>query len=204
MKLPLLSEVYPFSDRLAELHHGWTEGKLFKRTFEAESIQKQIVLVNSFLREQGFDIILAPDVFNVENSYEEGDFIFHKNLIGPNQIVLVYEQPLGFNPLNEMMKFLNSFRSERDWKKFHTSKNLSMAIGSEAGELIDLFLWDREKDVDEDKVKNELADIVTYCLYLANNYGIDLFDAVIDKTIENDKKYPVDKSKGVAKKYTEL
>jgi NTP pyrophosphatase (non-canonical NTP hydrolase) len=204
MKLPLLSEVYPFSDRLAELHHGWTEGKLFKRTFEAESIQKQIVLVNSFLREQGFDIILAPDVFNVENSYEEGDFIFHKNLIGPNQIVLVYEQPLGFNPLNEMMKFLDSFRSERDWKKFHTSKNLSMAIGSEAGELIDLFLWDREKDVDEDKVKNELADIVTYCLYLANNYGIDLFDAVIDKTIENDKKYPVDKSKGVAKKYTEL
>lgn len=193
MKLPLLSEVYPFSDRLAELHHGWTEGKLFKRTFEAESIQKQIVLVNSFLREQGFDIILAPDVFNVENSYEEGDFIFHKNLIGPNQIVLVYEQPLGFNPLNEMMKFLDSFRSERDWKKFHTSKNLSMAIGSEAGELIDLFLWDREKDVDEDKVKNELADIVTYCLYLANNYGIDLFDAVIDKTIENDKKYPVDK-----------
>jgi NTP pyrophosphatase (non-canonical NTP hydrolase) len=204
MKLPLLSEVYPFSDRLAELHHGWTEGKLFKRTFEAESIQKQIVLVNSFLREQGFDIILAPDVFNVENSYEDGDFIFHKNLIGPNQIVLVYEQPLGFNPLNEMMKFLDSFRSERDWKKFHTSKNLSMAIGSEAGELIDLFLWDREKDVDEDKVKNELADIVTYCLYLANNYGIDLFDAVIDKTIENDKKYPVDKSKGVAKKYTEL
>jgi NTP pyrophosphatase (non-canonical NTP hydrolase) len=193
MKLPLLSEVYPFSDRLAELHHGWTEGKLFKRTFEAESIQKQIVLVNSFLREQGFDIILAPDVFNVENSYEDGDFIFHKNLIGPNQIVLVYEQPLGFNPLNEMMKFLDSFRSERDWKKFHTSKNLSMAIGSEAGELIDLFLWDREKDVDEDKVKNELADIVTYCLYLANNYGIDLFDAVIDKTIENDKKYPVDK-----------
>ena len=140
MKLPLLAEVYPFSDRLAELHHGWTEGKLFKRTFEAESIQKQIVLVNSFLREQGFDNILAPDVFNVENSYEEGDFIFHKNLIGPNQIVLVYEQPLGFNPLNEMMKFLDSFRSERDWKKFHTSKNLSMAIGSEAGELIDLFL----------------------------------------------------------------
>jgi NTP pyrophosphatase (non-canonical NTP hydrolase) len=103
-----------------------------------------------------------------------------------------------------MLKFLDYFRNARDWKKFHTSKNLSMAIGSESGELIDLFLWDREKDVDEDKVKNELADIVTYCLYLANNYGIDLFDAVIDKTIENDKKYPVDKAKGSAKKYNKL
>jgi NTP pyrophosphatase (non-canonical NTP hydrolase) len=204
MKLPLLSKVYPFSARLAELHHGWTEGKFFKRTFEAESIKEQIDLVNNFLNEQGFDIILAPDVFDDESSYEEGDFIFHKNLIGHNQIVLVYEQPLGLNPLEGVIKFLDHFRNARDWKKFHTSKNLSMAIGSEAGELMDLFLWDREKDVDEDKVKNELADIVTYCLYLANNYSIDLFDAVVDKTIENDKKYPVDKAKGSAKKYNKL
>jgi NTP pyrophosphatase (non-canonical NTP hydrolase) len=204
MKLPLLSAVYPFTPRLAELHNGWSEGKYFKRAFHADTLQGQIDLINIFLNEQGFDIFLEANFFDNESLYEEGNFIFLRNLTGFNQIVLVYEQPVGLNSMDEMLKFLDFFRNARDWKKFHTSKNLSMAIGSEAGELIDLFLWDREKDVDEDKVKNELADIVTYCLYLASNFGIDLFDAVIDKTIENDKKYPVDKAKGSAKKYNKL
>ena len=147
---------------------------------------------------------MTTEDFEEESSYEEGNFIFYKNLIGPNQIVLIYEEPIGTSPLNEILKFLDHFRNERDWKKFHTSKNLSMAIASESGELLDLFLWDREKDINEDKVKNELADIVTYCIYLASNFGIDLFDSIVEKTIENDKKYPIEKSKGTAKKYNEL
>ena len=204
MKLPLLSDVYPFTPKLAELHGGWTEGKYFKRIFTADSTQEQIDLVNTFLNNQGFKIILPSDAFESDKVYEDGSFSFHKNLVGYNQIVLIYEQPVLVNPLEEMMKFLDFFRNARDWKKFHTSKDLSMAISSEAGEILDLFVWDRDKNVDEKKIENELADIVTYCLYLADNFKIDLFDAIVNKTIENDKKYPIEKSKGTAKKYNEL
>jgi NTP pyrophosphatase (non-canonical NTP hydrolase) len=204
MKLPLISDVYPFTPKLAELHGGWSEGKYFKRIFSADSLQEQIDLINTFLYEQGFELFLTPDAFESDTVFEEGNFSFYKNLVGYNQIVLIYEQPLLVNPLEEMMKFLDYFRNARDWKKFHTSKDLSMAISSEAGEILDLFVWDRDKNVDEKKIENELADIVTYCLYLADNFKIDLFDAIVNKTIENDKKYPIEKSKGNATKYSEL
>lgn len=204
MKLPLISDVYPFTPKLAELHGGWSEGKYFKKIFTANSVQEQIEFVNGFLISQGFEIILPIDAFENDNKYYEGRFSFHLNLLGYNQIVLIYEQPLLVNSLGEMIKFLDYFRSARDWKKFHTSKDLSMAIGSEAGELLDLFVWDREKNVDEKKVQAELADIVTYCLYMADNFNIDLFDAIVSKTIENDLKYPVEKSKGNSTKYNAL
>lgn len=204
MQLPLLSDIYPFTPKLAELHSGWSEGKYFKRIFSADSVQNQIDLINIFLNEQGFEIFIPSDAFEKEKVFEIGNFSFHKNLLGFNQIVLIYEQPVLVNPLKEMIKFLDYFRNARDCKKFHTSKNLSMAICSEAGEILDLFVWDRDKNVDEQKIEAELADVVTYCLYLADNYKIDLFDAIVKKTIENDKKYPIEKSKGRAKKYKEL
>ena len=79
-----------------------------------------------------------------------------------------------------------------------------MAIASESGELLDLFLWDRADDLDSEKVEEELADIVTYCIYLANNFKINLLDAVIKKAVENNVKYPIAKAKGTAKKYNQL
>lgn len=204
MKLPLLSHVFPFTSKLAELHGGWSEGKYFKRTFSANSLQEQIGLINVFLNEQGFELILPTNAFEIDKIYEVGDFTFFKDLVGYNQIVLIYEQPVGINLLAELIKFLDYFRDAREWRKFHTSKDLSMAISSEAGEILDLFVWDRDKNIDEKKIENELADIITYCLYLADNYKIDIFDAIVNKTVENDKKYPIEKSKGTAKKYTEL
>ncbi len=204
MKLPLISDVYPFSPKLAELYNGWTEGKYFKKIFIAESVQQQIDLINTFLSDHGFKIILPLNAFEQDKVYEEGNFSFHKNLLGYSQIVLVYEQPAGIDPLKEVLKFLDYFRNARDWKKFHTSKNLSMAISSEAGEILDLFVWDRDKNVDEKKIENELADIVTYCLYLADNFNINLFDAIVNKVLQNDERYPIEKAKGTAKKYNEL
>ena len=204
MKLPLISDVYPFSPKLAELYNGWSEGKYFKRIFKADTEQEQIDFINTFLSEQGFKIILPLDAFEQDKVYEVGNFSFYKNLLGYNQIVLVYEQPVGIDALKEVLKFLDYFRNARDWKKFHTSKNLSMAISSEAGEILDLFVWDRDKNVDEKKIENELADIVTYCLYLADNFKIDLLDAIVNKTFENDGRYPIEKAKGTSKKYNEL
>lgn len=204
MKLPLLSKVFPNSDLFAELYGGSCEGLYFKKTFVANTIEVQIQLVNDFLKYHEFDEVLPIDAFEESKVFEGNMLDFHKDVTGYNQIMLVYQQPLGRMPMEEITDFLNYFRAQRDWKKFHSSKNLSMAISSEAGELMDLFLWDREENVDFEKVENELADIVTYCIYLAENIGVDLFDAVIKKSVKNNEKYPIEKAKGTAKKYDEL
>ncbi|MCG9971158.1 nucleotide pyrophosphohydrolase [Christiangramia crocea] len=106
--------------------------------------------------------------------------------------------------LQEMTKALISFRDERDWKQFHNSKDLAIAINSEASELLDLFLWKEKEDFDLDKLKEELADIFAFCLLLAEKHNLNVRDIVLDKIKLNGEKYPVDKSKGTAKKYTDL
>ncbi|CAN5211910.1 hypothetical protein BH09BAC5_BH09BAC5_20010 [soil metagenome] len=204
MNLPPLSKIFPNTETFADLYGGWTEGKYFKKVFVANTLVEQIKLVNDFLKVHEFNEVLPIDAFEETNEFEGSQLSFHQNVTGLNQIMLVYHQPLARMPMEEIVDFLNYFREQRDWEKFHDSKNLSMAIGSEAGELLDLFLWDRTEKVDYEKVENELADIVTYCIYMAENIGVDLLDAVIKKAIKNNEKYPVEKSKGTAKKYDEL
>ena len=104
---------------------------------------------------------------------------------------------------NTIHKLLE-FRDNRDWEQFHNSKDLALAISIEASELLELFLWKDNEDVNLDRLKEELADILSFCLLLANKHNLDINEIVSEKIIKNDKKYPVSKSKGTAKKYTEL
>lgn len=109
--------------------------------------------------------------------------------------------------IKEIISELVKFRDERDWEQFHDSKNLATAISIEAAELNELFLWKTVKEseeVNKDKIKEELADILAYSLLLANRHGFDVKEIVLDKIKRNGEKYPVDKSKGNAKKYNEL
>jgi NTP pyrophosphatase (non-canonical NTP hydrolase) len=99
---------------------------------------------------------------------------------------------------------LIQFRDARDWEQFHNPKDLALALNVEAGELLELFLWKKPEDTDTEKVKEELADVLSFALLLAHKYGFDVKKIVLDKIEANDKKYPVDKAKGSAKKYTEL
>ena len=107
----------------------------------------------------------------------------------------------------EVLAQLIKFRDDRDWKQFHDSKNLAAAISIEAAELNELFLWKSIKEseeVDVDKIKEELADILSFSFLLADKHGLDPFEIVLDKIKVNAEKYPIDKSKGSAKKYNEL
>ena len=102
---------------------------------------------------------------------------------------------------------LLKFRDERDWKQFHDPKNLAAALGIEAAELNEVFLWKTTQEsgeVDVERVKEELADVLAYALLLANEFGLDPEQIVLDKVAANAKKYPVEKAKGVATKYTDL
>lgn len=109
--------------------------------------------------------------------------------------------------IEEITDELLKFRNERDWEQFHDSKNLATAIGIEAAELNELFLWKTIKeseDVDKEKIKEELADILAFSLLLAEKHGFDVKKIVLDKIRKNADKYPVSKAKGTSKKYNEL
>ena len=99
---------------------------------------------------------------------------------------------------------LKQFRDERDWKKFHNTKDLALALSIESSELLELFLWKSAEEADIGKIKEELADVFSYALLLAECYGLDAQQIVLDKIELNEKKYPVSKAKGTAKKYTDL
>lgn len=94
------------------------------------------------------------------------------------------------------------FTKDRDWDQFHSPANLAKSIAIESGELLECFQWD--DNYDKDKVCSELADVANYVILLADKLGVNLEDIVMKELEENAKKYPIDKSKGSSKKYTEL
>lgn len=105
--------------------------------------------------------------------------------------------------IDELIKF----RNERDWEQFHDSKNLALAISIEAAELNELFLWKKDKEVEDikiEKIKEELADILSFSFLLAEKHNLNIFDIVLEKIKLNAEKYPISKAKGTAKKYDEL
>lgn len=106
--------------------------------------------------------------------------------------------------IEEIMEQIVSFTKERDWDQFHNGKDLALALSIEASELNEAFLWKRAEEVNLNKVKEELADIINYAFLIAHKYDLNLKDIILEKLAKNAQKYPVDKSKGNAKKYTEL
>lgn len=106
--------------------------------------------------------------------------------------------------LQTLINKIRQFNMERDWSQFHNAKDLALAISIEAAELNELFLWKKAEEANPEKVKEELADIFTYALQLADKYGFDINEIVSSKIEKNALKYPVEKAKGSARKYNEL
>lgn len=107
----------------------------------------------------------------------------------------------------ETIAQLIKFRDDRDWQQFHDSKNLALAISIEAAELNELFLWKEKpasEDVDIEKIKEELADVLSYAFLLANKHNLNPFEIVTEKIKKNNEKYPIYKAKGKSEKYTDL
>lgn len=104
--------------------------------------------------------------------------------------------------MDEIINELKNFQRERDWKKFHTPENLAKSISIESAELLEHFQWGKEYDIDE--VSEELADVMIYCLYMVDSLDLDVKEIIFNKMEKNAIKYPIDKSNGNAKKYTEF
>ena len=103
----------------------------------------------------------------------------------------------------ETVNMVVRFSTERDWDQFHSPANLAKSISIEAGELLECFQWD-EDHYDKQAVTEELADVLAYCINLADKLNLDMDKIIQNKFRQNEKKYPVSKSKGTSKKYNRL
>ena len=103
------------------------------------------------------------------------------------------------NTINRVRKF----RTDREWDQFHSPSNLAKAISIEAAELLEEFLWDNE-NYNKQNVEEELADVMIYCIHMANALDVNIEDIINMKMDKNEMKYPIEKAKGRSTKYTEL
>lgn len=104
--------------------------------------------------------------------------------------------------MEKVIKEIIEFNKERDWGQFHSPENLAKSIAIEAGELLECFQWNNNYNLED--VCDELADVMNYCVVMANRLGVDLEKIMLNKLEKNRQKYPVEKAKGNSKKYNEL
>ena len=105
--------------------------------------------------------------------------------------------------INQVLKF----RDDRNWRQFHNPKDLALSISLEAAELLEVFQWSGSDTVCEskkDKIREELADVLNYCILMADACGLDMDEIIREKIKQNNAKYPVEKARDSAKKYDEL
>jgi NTP pyrophosphatase (non-canonical NTP hydrolase) len=108
------------------------------------------------------------------------------------------------NGIEEIIDLLIRFRDERNWKQFHNSKDLALALSIETAELNELFLWKSAEAVNVEKLKEELADVLIFAYLLARNHDFDIREIILNKIKINEKKYPIEKARNSMKKYNEL
>lgn len=104
---------------------------------------------------------------------------------------------------DQTIRRINAFTQDRDWDQFHSPANLAKSISIEAGELLECFQWN-EEEYSRSHVLEELADVMNYCIQMCTKLDVDADEIINRKIDQNEKKYPVEKAKGNARKYDEL
>lgn len=135
---------------------------------------------------------------NTDQSSFERKAVAWRDLVGFEEVLT----KLSTMSDNSITEDLRSFVSEREWAQFHTEENLAKSISIEAAELLECYQWGSEAPAD--RVRLELADVLTYCFLLADSLGVDPHDIVREKLEITRSKYPVDKAKGRSTKYDRL
>ena len=112
--------------------------------------------------------------------------------------------------MDDLLQQIRKFVRDRDWEQFHSPKNLSMALNIEIAEIMEHFQWktaEESRRLDKEtlnEVKDEIGDVLVYLLRMCDELGIDPLQAAKDKMLKNAEKYPVEKARGNAKKYTKF
>ena len=105
--------------------------------------------------------------------------------------------------LEQVKQRIDKFNKDRDWDKFHSPSNLAKSISIEANELLECFQWN-DNEYDLESVKEELADVMNYCIQMSQVLNVDIIEIINVKMDKTEKKYPVAKAKGISTKYNKL
>ena len=108
------------------------------------------------------------------------------------------------NDIEEITKAIVEFRNDRDWEQFHNPKDLAIALTIEASELLEAFIWKESNAADQNKIKEELADVFAYAFLMADKCNLNVKKIILEKIQKNSEKYPIEKAKGNSKKYNQL
>ena len=163
--------------------------------------------MESKIKRDAVDFVNNPGLLNLPTQELPGGR-FNQQPLNTEIITMTETRP----SLDDLTRQLIDFRDARDWRQFHSLKDLILSLNLEAGELLELAQWKPEKDFEEQatspamnqRLQEECADVLLYLLLIAERAGIDLQAAAANKIAANDRKYPVDKSRGTSTKYTDL
>ena len=140
-------------------------------------------------------------VFKVEENYHDAkEVLDYSDHTGTD--IEIYNPNKFIPKLELLMDRIGKFNKDRDWDQFHTPTNLAKSISIEANELLECYQWNDNANLED--VKEELADVMNYCLQMSMVLGLDPIDIMNNKMDKTEKKYPVDKAKGVSTKYNKL
>lgn len=140
-------------------------------------------------------------VSKVVKDYDNGNIILDSNDFTDKDIE-IYNPDKFTSKLELLMKRIDKFNKDRDWDQFHSPVNLAKSISIEANELLECYQWNDNANLED--VKEELADVMNYCLQMSMVLGLDPIDIMNKKMDKTEKKYPVDKAKGKSTKYNKL
>lgn len=200
-----LKEVIRKPDFKPEDYEGFMASEFqFVRVFllENKDLKTSFDEVNSFLAANGFHELNFKEFKEELSIKSDGVGLYadqYVNETNKNLILFIDKYDPIDNPIDQMIVELVRFRNERDWAQFHNPKDLALALSVEASELLELFLWKSSEEVNEEKVKEELADVSAFGLLLAETYGFDVREIVLEKMAKTAEKYPIEKPKGNAK-----
>jgi dCTP diphosphatase len=140
-------------------------------------------------------------VAKVEEDYNnEKEVLDYSDHTGTD--IEIYNPDKFTSKLELLLKRIDKFTKDRDWDQFHSQVNIAKSISIEANELLECYQWSDSANVED--VKEELADVLNYCLQMAMILGVDPIDIINKKMDKNEKKYPAEKAKGVSTKYNKL
>lgn len=201
----MLREYFPNTDKGAELYGGFIHHQnCFCKVFDMkETLSESIIEINEFLEMNGYEIAKTEE-FDETNSYSNVPITIAPQGLKEQFVLFIERDVEAKSQTDFLINELKKFRDERDWSQFHNPKDLAIALSIESNELLEQFLWKSHEDADKVKIREELADVFSYGLLLAEKYKLNLEEIILTKIKRNAEKYPVDKAKGTAKKYDEL
>lgn len=200
----MLRTNFPSHHKGAELYGGFlispgVFGKIFQQNSQFGDVLNSI---NDFLLENGYEKIESDETN--QHHFDKAPVSLSEHG-SKHEVILRIERESHTNDCIEFItNRLLKFRDERDWKQFHNGKDLALALSVESAELLELFMWKDADSVNEDHLRDELADVLSYSFLILEKYGWNAEEIILEKLKKNVEKYPAEKFRGNANKYNDL